>query len=79
MIQTPPAPSISYMTEDLRLRIVRLKEKYGISYRRLAKEAKVSPSHLMRFIWKEHHNLTSQTLSRLDEAVSRLSAEREAK
>jgi len=78
MINTPPNPSISYMTENLRQRIVRLKEKFGISYRLLAKESKVSPSHLMRFIWGEHHNLTAQTLTRLDEAVSRLSAARES-
>ena len=78
MISTPPVPSMSYMTDNLRERIIRLKEKFGVSYRLLAKEAKVSPSHLMRFIWGDHHNLTAQTLTRLDEAVSRLSAAREA-
>lgn len=71
--------SIAWMNEQLRQRINRLKSKYGVSYRHLAKESKVSPSHLMRFIWGEHSNLTMATLSRLDETVSRLSAEREAR
>lgn len=70
---------ISHMTEELRGRAVRLKEKYGISYRRLAKEAGISPSHLMRFIWEKHSNLTTQTLTKLDATVSRLAAEREAR
>jgi hypothetical protein len=70
---------LSHLTDNLRQRIVRLKDKYGVSYRNLAKEAEVSQSHLMRFIWGQHHNLTTQTLSKLDETVSRLSAKHEAK
>jgi hypothetical protein len=71
--------SIAVITEDLRQRIVRLKEKYGVSFRTLAKEAKMSQSHLMRFVWRKHHNLMSETLTRLDATVNRLAAEREAR
>jgi predicted HTH domain antitoxin len=71
--------SIVVMTEELRQRVVRLKEKYGVSFRRLAKEAKMSQSHLMRFVWRRHHNLMAETLTRLDATVSRLYAEREAR
>lgn len=74
-----PTTSIVFLTEELRQRIIRLKEKYGVSYRRIAKEAKVSTSHLMRFVWQQHHNLTAQTLTRLDTTVSRIAAEREAR
>jgi predicted transcriptional regulator len=71
--------SMTLMTEELRQRVIRLKDKYGVSYRHLAKEAKVSQSHLMRFVWEQHSNLTSKTLSRLDATVNRLFAEREAR
>lgn len=70
---------LSHLTDNLRQRIIRLKDKYGVSYRNLAKEAVVSQSHLMRFIWGQHHNLTTETLLKLDETVSRLSAKHEAK
>lgn len=74
-----PEMSIGFLTEQLRQRIVRLKEKYGVSYRLIAKEANISPSHLMRFVWGEHSNLTAQTLARLDETASRIAADREAR
>jgi lambda repressor-like predicted transcriptional regulator len=75
----PASMSIVMITEELRQRVIRLKEKYGVSFRQLAREAKMSQSHLMRFVWQKHHNLMAQTLTRLDATVSRLTAEREAR
>lgn len=65
--------------DHLHKRIKRLKEKYGVSYRAMAREADMSQSHLFAFVWKQNTNLTVETLARLDEAVRRLESEREAR
>lgn len=71
--------TVTEVLDQLHRRIRRLKDKYGVSYRALAKEAKMSQSHLFQFVWQAKTNLTVETLTRLDEAVRRLEQEREAR
>ena len=71
--------TVAEVLEHLHRRISRLKDKYGVSYRAMAREAGMAQSHLFQFVWRRKSNLTVETLSRLDEAVRRLEQEREAR
>ena len=67
------------VTEDLHRRILRLKDKYGVSYRELARRSEMAQSHLFQFVWRKNTNLTVNTLAKLEAAVERIEQEREAK
>ena len=67
-------------TEQLRKRMKRLKDKYGVSYREQGRRANISQSQVFNFLhFPKAINPTVRTLARLESVVAEIEADRAAR